>query len=438
MGGTVNDSYWNKDTTGQLTSVGSDDANGLTSAQMMSAASFVGWGDDLDTVGGQAKAWRIYEGSTAPLLKAFLKTLTVTVGNTGKTYDGTATKALTSDDYTYSVTPEDGLLLGTGAGTYTASSANADTYTGTGETLTVTSDLHSGQQGYDITYVAGNFTIDKREITLVATPDHKTYGDANPASYGATLAGCTTLADTDSLSDVTGTMTRESGENAGTYDLALGTGAKASNYTITFTADNNAFTIDRAALSITANNVTRPQGDANPEFTATFDGFVNGEDSSVVTGLTLTTAATANSTGGTYEITPANAVSANYDIHYTPGVLTVEPSVVVVNGVRLEVARVGGQLLISNNYAVVVQEGRLTLVKLTGPISGSGIASVEKSMTATLTHIPIPRYITQSIADAPSYQGWVARITSLGGVKNPLVMTSFAEFLTLDKSTSVQ
>jgi len=114
------------------------------------------------------------------------------------------------------------------------------------------------------------------------------------------------------------------------------------------------------------------------------------------------------------------------------------PSRVYVNGVLLEVASIGGQLLITDTHAVVIQEGRLTLVKLTGPLSSHGIASVESSMTAALTHIPIPEFIAQSIRNAPSYRGWVEGLAALGGIKDPIVMTSFTEFLTLDKSTSVQ
>jgi len=109
-----------------------------------------------------------------------------------------------------------------------------------------------------------------------------------------------------------------------------------------------------------------------------------------------------------------------------------------VNGVLLDVASIGGQLLITDTHAVVIQEGRLTLVKLTGPLSSHGIASVESSMTAALTHIPIPEFIAQSIRNAPSYRGWVEGLAALGGIKDPIVMTSFTEFLTLDKSTSVQ
>jgi hypothetical protein len=58
--GAVNSSYWNTDTSGQATSAG---GTGLTSAQMMQQANFIGW--DFTNV------WSINEGVSDPLLIAF-------------------------------------------------------------------------------------------------------------------------------------------------------------------------------------------------------------------------------------------------------------------------------------------------------------------------------------------------------------------------------
>src|SRR5262249_33868705 len=61
-------------------------------------------------------------------------------------------------------------------------------------------------------------------------------------------------------------------------------------------------------------------------FQATYEGFVNGEDGSVVSGtLTCSTDATAVSPIGTYSISNCSGLSAaNYSIVYAPGVFSVQ------------------------------------------------------------------------------------------------------------------
>jgi hypothetical protein len=76
-------------------------------------------------------------------------------------------------------------------------------------------------------------------------------------------------------------------------------------------------------LLITADDANRMEGEPNPVFTATYTGFKNGEDASVLSGLTLTTPATFTSTPGAYAITPAGATAVNYTITYADGTLTV-------------------------------------------------------------------------------------------------------------------
>jgi filamentous hemagglutinin family protein len=87
--GITNNSYWNTDSTGVSTSAG---GNGLTTAQSLQASSFNRW--SIDAEGGTGSTWRIYEGSTAPLLRSFLKQTWASTTNSSKTYDGTT--AITS------------------------------------------------------------------------------------------------------------------------------------------------------------------------------------------------------------------------------------------------------------------------------------------------------------------------------------------------------
>src|SRR5690606_30028221 len=82
-GGSVIDSYWDMEASGQSSSHG---GTGLTSAQMRELASFAGW--SIDDQGGTDSVWRIYEGHTAPLLRAFLTPFEVDVDAVTTTYDG--------------------------------------------------------------------------------------------------------------------------------------------------------------------------------------------------------------------------------------------------------------------------------------------------------------------------------------------------------------
>ncbi len=101
-------------------------------------------------------------------------------------------------------------------------------------------------------------------------------------------------------------------------------GAVAANYTITYVAGQ--LTVTPASLTVTADDQSRAYGAANPVFTSTPSGFVNGETASV-----LTTPATCSSTatpsssvaGSPYAITCSGAVAANYTINYVAGQLTV-------------------------------------------------------------------------------------------------------------------
>ena len=77
-------------------------------------------------------------------------------------------------------------------------------------------------------------------------------------------------------------------------------------------------------MTITANNITRNEGVANPLLTATYSGFVNGENSSVLlTPEVLNTSATQLSPAGIYPITVSVATAANYNITFVAGTLTV-------------------------------------------------------------------------------------------------------------------
>lgn len=151
-GGVVGGSYWNVETSGQLTSAGG--GTRLTTAEMMQMASYAGW--DISDEGGAGTVWRIYEGYTAPLLAGFLTPLTVTAEDVTIT-DDTPWRGAGDISYAgFELGDEASVLHGTLGYSGSAEGAiDAGTYT-------ITLDgLYSGQHGYDISYRPGTLTITK-------------------------------------------------------------------------------------------------------------------------------------------------------------------------------------------------------------------------------------------------------------------------------------
>src|SRR2546429_5857223 len=84
--------------------------------------------------------------------------------------------------------------------------------------------------------------------------------------------------------------------------------------------------VNAAVVTVTANNASRAYGAANPTFTASYSGFVNGDTAAVLSGSpSLSTSASATSDVGSYTITAAQGTlaAANYTFAFVNGTLTV-------------------------------------------------------------------------------------------------------------------
>jgi len=160
-----------------------------------------------------------------------------------------------------------------------------------------------------------------QSITFPALGTHK-YGDPDFTLLAMASSNLPVTYTPSGNCSVTGSTLHITG--AGSCSV---TASQAGNgdYNAAPQAGPQSFNITPAPLTITAYNATRLYGQANPQFTATYNGFVNNENMSVLTGtLTCTSAATTSPVSGSpYAINCTGQKSSNYAITYVAGALTI-------------------------------------------------------------------------------------------------------------------
>jgi hypothetical protein len=117
--------------------------------------------------------------------------------------------------------------------------------------------------------------------------------------------------------------------NASTYTLSVAGTLTNGNYTVTGTTDGS-WTVDPKGLTITADNQSKIYDGlvfAGP-YTVTYNGFVNGEDESVLSGALNFSgpALTATAIGGPYAIIASGLTATNYVVAFVDGSLLILPA----------------------------------------------------------------------------------------------------------------
>ena len=175
---------------------------------------------------------------------------------------------------------------------------------------------------YTVVYVNGTLTVGQATLTVTAGNASRAYGVANPA-FSASATGAIN-GDTFSFTEST---TATTSSPVGTYAIVpVATGANLANYTVVYV--NGTLTVGQATLTVTAGNASRAYGVANPAFTASATGAINGDTFS----FTESTTATTSSPVGTYAIVPVatGANLGNYTVVYVNGTLTVGQATLTV------------------------------------------------------------------------------------------------------------
>jgi len=233
---------------------------------------------------------------------------------------------------------------------------------------------------YKVSYVAGDMTVNKADLTFVVNDSSKTYGDANKTltGYFDTTTNSFKNGDTVTMDSTTGgvsavslndngtTVTNVSAAgslaydgsgittktNAGTYnDVLSASGLDLKNYKVDYVTGD--MTVNKAQLTFAVDPKTKTYGDTNPDLTGSFDttvsGFKNGDEinlgtdgkissiqlndngqatitdksSSQVSGFNITTDATQYSNVGKYDINGTGFALTNYDVAYKQNLLTI-------------------------------------------------------------------------------------------------------------------
>ena len=217
---------------------------------------------------------------------------------------------------------------------------NAGSYPITQGTL-----MPTGFGNYIINFVGANFIVDPAVINIVANPNNKIYGDADPdltfdaelpvdqffGEKGPFLArlvhdiNCLECGDLDFPRfpvpefNLTGALSREPGENVGNYNITPGTLSAGSNFTFNFTTAN--FQINPALLAVAANPTSKSQNTPDPVLGFNTSPLRNGDTPAIFTG------ALAREPGealGDYDISRGSlGAGANYTVLFTGNIFTI-------------------------------------------------------------------------------------------------------------------
>jgi MBG domain (YGX type)/Bacterial TSP3 repeat len=188
-------------------------------------------------------------------------------------------------------------------------------------TVAITHSAASSPDTYPIKCIVGNgLAITSASLSSAvygySYSYHFTTNNAQPASYsmtGGTLPPGLTSSSAGTLSG----MPTAVGVYPSTWWVTNSNGSTSPTFTII---------INRAPLTVKANNKTRTLNTDNPALNSSYSGFVNGNTAAAISGTPVcTTTATKTSGVGTYPITCTKGTLAaqNYAFTFAPGTLTI-------------------------------------------------------------------------------------------------------------------
>ncbi len=281
-------------------------------------------------------------GLTADITSASVSITGVTASN--KVYDATLVATLSGGTLS-GVVSGDEVTITDGTGVF------ADKAVGTAKVVTAT--------GYGITGAdVANYTLSAQpseltaDITLAslkitAQDKTKTYGSLNP-EFTLSYSGFVGNETINKITNLNITCSADVLSQVGKYNISL-SGGSASNYEISLV--DGILEVTKAILTVTAEDNMRVVGGANPEFSLTYQGFINNETVNAIVELpTATTTANISSPAGEYQIVISGGLSNNYTFQF-----------------------INGKLLITLIAGDTNGDGKITDPEIAGDINGDGV-----------------------------------------------------------------
>ena len=278
---------------------------------------------------------------------------------------------------------------------------------------------------YTFTYIQGRLTM--VTVAYLEAATSSTYGAAPFYTFGVATSGITYSSSNTKVATVVSTTGLLTITGAGTTTITFGSGTGKLTKTLT---------VNKAPLTITANNVTAIQGTSLPTLTVSYSGFVNGDtQTEFTTQPTVSTAATSSSAMGTYPIAVSGGSSADYTFTYAQGKLTM----VTVGYLETAISSTygaapfytfgeatSGITYSSSNAGVATVASTTGLLTITGAGTttitfGSGTGKLTKTLIITKA----PLTITAN------------NQTKVSGTANPTLTASYSGFVNGDTQKSL-
>lgn len=270
-------------------------------------------------------------GDTNHFARTDAVSFTIGLASQTITFNSLSSKSYSSDTFTVSATSSASLTV-----VFTSGSTSVCTTSGTsGSTITLlgvgTCVINANQSGDANTgaasQVSQNFTVNPRAITVTADAKSKLYGASDPTFTYSITTGSLVLGDA-----ITGTLTRASGSDVGTYQIQQGTLTTANNpkYAITFASADLSITRATPTLVLTYPNsnvaILRPGATDTPTVTTSSSAgsltYATSAANSICT-VDATTGVISLFGAGSCPIAMTTAQTANYLQHTETTTVTV-------------------------------------------------------------------------------------------------------------------
>jgi gliding motility-associated-like protein len=333
-------------------------------------------------------------------------TLVVTANGITKTYGDATTLATNASGVSItsgSLIAGDAISVVNLSSTGVAATSNVNTYSILLNSITIDRSGTDVTSNYNITLSPGTLTVNKKALTVTVRNTSKTYnGLSYTGGNGIVYSGFVNAEDSTVITGSTSftyTGAAQGALNAGSYANSI-SGLSSSNYQITIVPGT--LTVNKKSLTITATNQTKTYDGIpynNTTNTVNITGFVNGETVSALSGSLsnnyLRSAAPVPSpvNVGTYDIVPTGYTSANYDMTYVNGTLTIQERNITLTAKDVTKTYGATKTFLTNGSELTLTSG--TLVSAETIVAGT-VTSTGAINTATVAGSPYTTVITPS------------------------------------------